>query len=106
MEITGIEINAEWVPHVGNENSSGYFRAFMFYCIDNYYDRIIMSNELKKWFSPIENDPMFKSAVQKGSVCGHNGLYFSLNNGTPDKIGIMYHIANMIGIGLYVYTMG
>ena len=105
MKITGIEINNEFLPYFEKDISSGYFRSFMNYCIDNYFDRIIINIELRKWFSLVANDPMFKSAYDKDCIQEHHDLYYSMNNSTAEKIGIMYHLANVIGIGLYVYTM-
>ncbi len=105
MEIVGIEVNGDSIPFFEKNISSGYYRAFMNYCIDNYRLNIIMNQELNQWFSVIPNDPIFKSAFSKGCIQGHNFMYYSLNNSTPEKIGIMYHLANKLGIGLFVYTM-
>lgn len=104
MEIAYIEINNEILPYVGTNKPTGHFRAFMNYCIDNHFDSLMMEEELIKWFSNAPNDPIFKSAIQKGSVSEHNHIYYSTNNGTPEKIGIMYHLANVLELGLYVST--
>ena len=105
MEIVGVEINGvRYLPYVGINNSSGYFRSFMNYCIDRYFDRILMNPELNEFFSLAPNDPVFKSAITKRSVEEHNGMHYSMNNGTPEKIGIMVHISNLLTIDLFVHT--
>lgn len=105
MDIVHIEINNEFIPFVGSDNPTGHFRAFMNYCIDNHLDQIVINPELRKWFSIIPNDPIFKSAFDRGSVSEHNQIYYSTNSGTPEKIGIMYHLANVLELGLYVSTV-
>ena len=104
MDISGLEINANYLPNNDKDTPTGYFCTFMKYCIDNYSDRILRTPELSQYFSLLPNDPVFKSAVARNCVVTHNNLHFSTNSSTAEKIGIMYHIANLLRIGLYVYT--
>lgn len=106
MEIYGVEIDGvHFLPYRGKDNSTGYFEAFMCYCINNYFDRIIMSPELNKKFSTTPYDPMFRDAIIYGAVKGYNGLFFSTRNGNLQKRNIMYRIADLLNIDLFVHTI-
>ena len=106
MEIVGVEINGmRFLPYRGKDNSSGYYRSFMCFCINNYFDRIIMTPQLNHYFSLAPNDPEFGMDVFYKTIQGYNGMYFSMHRGTSEKIKIMYKIAALLRIGLFVHTL-
>ena len=103
MEIIGVEVNDVILPYVGNDNSTGHYRAFMQYCIDNYFDRIIISDTLQRRFRLTPNDPDFRRTIHYKRVEGHHGLYFSNWNGTIAKKRIIETIGEELGIDLFVH---
>ena len=106
MDIVGIEINGvHFLPYRGQDDSTGYFRAFMYYCINNYFDLIIITPELSNKFSLVGNDPVFGQAIRYNRVECFNGVYFSTLNGNERKERIMYNIASLLGIELFVHTI-
>lgn len=104
MEIIGVEVNDMILPYVGNDNSTGHYRAFMQYCIDNHFASIIISDTLQKLFRFTPNDPDFKRSLVYKRVEGHNGLYFSNWNGTKRKKRLMESIGEELGIDMFVHT--
>ncbi len=105
MEIVGIAINdVRYPPYHGIDNSTGYFRSFMYHCINNYFDRIIMTPKLNHWFSLAPNDPEFGAAVRYKRIEGCNGVYFSTHNGTVQKIKLIYQIAAILRMDVLVHT--
>lgn len=105
MEIIGVEVNDAILPYVGKDNSTGYYRAFMRYCIDNHFASIIMSETLKKRFRLTPNDPDFRQSLYYKRVEGHNGLYFTTYNDNKGKERIMKTIGEELGIDLFVHTL-
>ena len=104
MEIVGIAIDdVRYLPFRGKDDSTGYFRSFMNYCIDNYFDRIIMTPELNKWFNLAPNDPVFGAAVGYNRIQGHNGVYYSTHNGTEQKVRIINKIGELLRIDVLVH---
>jgi len=105
MKIEGVEIDGvHFLPYHGEDDSTGYFRSFMWFCINNYFVQIIMNPELNNKFSLAPNDPMFGVAIRHGRVEGYNGLFFSTLNGNVRKVRIMYSIAKTLRIDLFVHT--
>lgn len=105
MEIVGLEINGvHFLPYRGKDNSSGYYRSFMCYCINNYFDRIIMTPKLNSYFSLAPNDPIFGAAVFYKKIEGYHGVCFSMHKSTSQKIGIIYQIARLLRIEVFVHT--
>ena len=100
----GVEVNDMILPYVGNDNSTGHYRAFMRYCIDNYFDRIIISDTLQKRFRLTPIDPDFKRAIYYDRVEGHNGLYFSNYLGIKSMKRIIESIGAELGIDMFVHT--
>jgi len=106
MEIVGVEINGvHFLPYRGKDNSTGYYRAFMYYCIFHFYGRILFTPGTEKYFSPAINDPMFKAAIGYNKVEGFFGLYYSTYNGNEVKERRMYEIAKLLRIELFVHTI-
>ena len=106
MQIVGIEINGiPFLPYHGKDNTTGYFRIFMYYCIRRYFDRIIMTPELNKFFSLAPNDPMFGTAIAYKRVKGHYGMYYSTKYGNNQKIKRMLLIARLLEIDLFLHTI-
>jgi hypothetical protein len=107
MEIVGIEINGvHFLPYRGKDNSSGYFRSFMCYCIRNYFDRIIMNESLNKWFSLIPNDPVFgKDLNYNNLIEEHYGMFFSIHLNTATKKKRIEDIAKKLRIEVFVHTL-
>lgn len=105
MDIVGVEINDSFLDLNGHGiTSTGHFRAFMCYCIDNYYEQIFVSDFFKKIFSQKYNDPMFGTANASNMVEHHNGLNFSIRYGNVSKIKRMKDIARALGFEVYVHT--
>lgn len=105
MEIIGVEIDGIWfLPYKGDDNSTGYYRAFMYHVINRYFDRILMTPELNKYFSLAKNDPMFKAAITYNRVEGYRGVYYSTYNGNVQKERRMHAIAKLLRIDLFVHT--
>ena len=107
MEIVGVEINGvRFLPYRGKDNSSGYFRSFMHYCIDRYFDRIIMNESLNEWFSLIPNDPIFKGDLHYNyTIEGYHGMFFSMHTGTSTKINRIKSIARTLRIEVFVHVI-
>lgn len=106
MEILGVEINGiRFLPYKGEDNSTGYYRAFMYHVINRYFDRILMIPELNKYFSLAPNDPMFKAALKYNRVEGYRRVYYSTYNGNAEKKRRMYAIAKLLSIDLDVHTL-
>ena len=104
MEIVGIAINdVRYLPFRGTDNSSGYYRSFMNYCIDNYFDRIIMTPELNHWFSLAPNDPELGSGVFYGRIEDHHGVHYSTHNGTAQKIRNINKIGELLRIDVLIH---
>ena len=104
MDIVGITINdIRHLPYQGKDDSTGYFRSFMNFCIDNCFDRIIMTPELNKWFSLAPNDPVFGAAVGYNKITGHHGMYYSTYNGTKQKVRIINKIGELCRIDVLVH---
>lgn len=104
MDIVGIAINdVRYLPYWGRDDSTGYFRSFMNFCIDNCFDRIIMTPELNRWFSLASNDPVFGRAVFYNRIDGHNGVYYSTYNGTEQKVRIINQIGELCRIDVLVH---
>ena len=104
MEIVGVEVNDVILPYVREDNSSGHFRAFMYYCIDNYFDQILIIDSLKHEFSLIPDDPVFKRAVFYKKIEGYKGLYYSMYSGNEKKTSLIKKIARKLDIEVYVHT--
>ncbi len=106
MVIVGIEINGEdFLPYSGGDNSSGYFRSFMHYCIDHYFDRIIMDALLSSWFCLIPNDPLFGADLNYNVIEEHNGIYFSMHLATKNKINRIDTISEKLRIDVFIHVI-
>ncbi len=104
MDIVGVAINdVRYLPYHGRDDSTGYFRSFMNFCIDNCFDRIIMNPELNQWFSLAPNDLAFGAAVGYNRITGHNGVYYSTHNGTEQKVRIINNIGAILRIDVLVH---
>lgn len=106
MEIVGVEIDGEiFLPYCGRDNSSGYFRSFMHFCIDYYFDRIIVNESLNNWFSLLQNDPIFGADLRYNVIEGHNGMYFSMHIDTMTKIERIDIIASKLQIDVFIHII-
>jgi hypothetical protein len=106
MEIIGVEINGkDFLNIVGNDDSTGYYRAFMHYCIDRYFDCIIMIPKLYRWFSPAPNDPVFGAAILFDGIEGHHKMNYSTRYSNSQKEWIIYQIARLLRIDVFVHTI-
>ena len=104
MDIVGIAINdVRYLPYQGKDDSTGYFRSFMNFCIDNCFDRIIMTPELNQWFSLAPNDPIFGASIGYRRITGHNGMYYKTQLGTEQKVGIINQIGELCRIDVFVH---
>lgn len=104
MDIVGISINdVRYLPYMGKDDSTGYFRSFMNFCIDYCFDRIIMTPELNRFFSLAPNDPVFGAAVGYNRITSHNGVYYSTHNGTEQKVRIINQIGEILRIDVLVH---
>jgi len=106
MDIIGLDIDG--VRHTKfhrNQTPTWFFRLFMFYCIDNHIFEIDEDVRLHEYFSSEADDPVFGTARQKNALVEYEGIYFSTYNGTSSKIGIMVHLANLLGIEFQVFTI-
>lgn len=106
MELIGFEI--EGVRHMKfhtSQTPTWFFRYFMNYCIDNHLPQITIDDRFHEYFSPSPIDPIFGAAIGTSSLSEHNLMYFSTYNATPQKIGIMVHLANLLDIEFYVFTI-
>ncbi len=103
MKIFGFKIDEEpFLPYEGKKNTTGYYLMFMNHCIYNYFGRIIMTPELREYFSTTQLDPMFREGIKYNRVKGFNFLYYSTYFDNAGKIDIMYDIASLLGINLNI----
>jgi hypothetical protein len=106
MKIIGIEIDGvRYMQFDASQTPSWFFRCFMYYCIDNHLPQITIDDRFHEYFSMSPNDPIFGAAIGTSSLSEHNLMHFSTHNATPQKIGIMVHLANMLDIEFRVFTL-
>jgi hypothetical protein len=106
MEIIGVEVNGVRLMKFNRkQNPTWFYQRFMEHCIDNHFPQIHMDERLHSYFSQSSNDPVFKSAIGTSAVVNHHDTHYSTHNGTPDKIGIMIHLANLLDIDFKVFTI-
>lgn len=106
MEVFGFEINGvRTMKFHTSQNPTWFFRRFMNFCIDNHLPQITIDERFQEFFSPAPNDPIFGAAIGTAALSEHNGIYYSTYNGTPQKIGIMVHLANLLDLEFHVFTI-
>lgn len=88
---------------MGKDDSTGYYRSFMNFCIDNCFDRIIMTPELNQWFSLASNDPVFGAAVGYNRITGHNGVYYKTHMGPEQLLRNIYTIGEFCRLDVLVH---
>jgi hypothetical protein len=106
MKIFGIEIDGvRYMQFNESQNPTWFFRCFMDYCIDRHLPQITMDERFNDYFSPSPVDPIFGRAIGTSQLSEHNLIYYSTNSGTPQKIGIMVHLANLLDMEFRVFTI-
>ena len=104
MKITGVIVNGMPLIIPDNRSTTGYFKAFMNYCIQNFPVLNNDSSVLRKHFKSEPNHPEFKQAIFYHRVVGFNGVYYSTYSNNDRKKMIMEEIANELELGLRILT--
>lgn len=104
MVVIGVEVNNQRLPLYGQINTTTCYKAFMNYCIENFGLRIRNSNLLHQHFKFDQNDPTFLRDIDYKRIVGHNHIFYSTHNGTPQKIRYMEEIADILAINLRLIT--
>lgn len=104
MKITGVIVNGMPLIIPDNRSTTGYFKAFMNYCIQNFPVLNNESNILRKHFKSDPNHPEFRQAIHYKRIVGYNGIYYSTYSNNERKKMIMEEIARELGIGLLILS--
>ncbi len=104
MKITGVVVNGMPLIIPDNRSTTGYFKAFMNYCIQNFPVLNNESNFLRKHFKSDPNHPEFRQAIHYKRIVGYNGIYYSTYSNNERKKMIMEEIARELGIGLLILS--
>ncbi len=104
MKITGVIVNGMPLIIPDNRSTTGYFKAFMNYCIQNFPVLNNESNILRKHFKTDPNHPEFRQAIHYKRIVGYNGVFYSTYSNNQRKKLIMAEIAADLGINLNVIT--
>jgi hypothetical protein len=106
MEIIGVEVyGVRYHKYSRKQNPTWFYKQFMDHCIDNHFPQINMDERFERYFSRISNDPVFNTSIGTSAIINHNGMHYSTHNSTPEKIGIMVHLANLLDIDFKVFTI-
>lgn len=104
MKITGVVVYGMPLIIPDNRSTTGYFKAFMNYCIQNFH---VLNNEsvvLKRHFKDRSNHPEFKQAIFYHRIVGYNEVFYSTYSNNERKKMIMEEIAVELGINLRITT--
>ena len=104
MKITGVIVNGMPLIIPDNRSTTGYFKAFMNYCIQNFPVLNNESNILRKHFKLDPNHPEFKQAIFYHRIVGYNGVNYSTYSNNERKKMIMEEIAEELRIDLRIMT--
>ena len=104
MKITGVVVNGMPLIIPDNRVTTGYFKAFMNYCIQNFP---VLNNEsvvLSRHFKDRRDHPEFKQAVFYSRIVEYNGVFYSTYSNNERKKSIMEEIARDLVIDVRVMT--
>lgn len=104
MKITGVLVNGMPLIIPDNRSTTGYFKAFMNYCIQRFP---VLNNEsivLRRNFKDRRDHPEFKQALFYRRIVEYNGTFYSTYSNNERKKSIMEEIAEELGIDVRVIT--
>jgi hypothetical protein len=104
MKICGIVVNGMPLIIPDNSSSTGYFKAFMNYCIQNFPVTHLDSVVLNKYFKLDQNHPDFKQGIFYNRIVEYNGVFYSTYSNNQRKKLIMEAIAEDLGLNLRIIT--
>ena len=106
MQITGITIIKRIkLQNVENDNTTGFFKLFMEYCIDNHRNQIVNSEQLMKYFKLTGEYPNFNRAIHYDRVIEYNGLYYTDWLASKDKKRYIEKISEILQIETTISTV-
>ena len=104
MKITGVVLNGMPLIIPDNRSTTGYFKAFMNYCIQNFPVLNYESVVLKRNFKDRRDHPEFKQAIYYRRIVEYNGIFYSTYSNNERKKLIMEEIAGELGIDVRIIT--